>query len=249
MPIDLSFHKKCPDLHYLITHSFADTLSLPTPPILSRYWRKNPLAPYLALHGTKAPCDLLAFTRPDDPPGAVECLKGICEAVYVVPIRRSRLRDAQSLAASLLGGKSFVIERDFYPEMAQKVDQLMAAEAFDAVHADQLWMAQYAIRANSRRPGLRLVLDEHNACFQIFQRLAESERNPLKRLIYQREARVLHQFETWACLQFDWVVTVTQEDRAILSGMGSKASTKKWDDVFTTIPICVDTQEFQPVTL
>jgi hypothetical protein len=190
---------------------------------------------------------LLAFTRPDDPLGAVEHLKGIFEEVHTVPIQRSRLRDAESLIASLLGGKSFVIERDFYPEMVDKVDQLMAAEAFDAVHSDQLWMAQYAIRAKSRRAGVKLVLDEHNACYQIFQRLAESERNPLKRLIYQREARVLHRYETWACSQFDRVVTVTQEDRAILSGMGSKASTKKWDDVFTTIPICVDTQEFQPV--
>jgi glycosyltransferase involved in cell wall biosynthesis len=190
---------------------------------------------------------LLAFTRLDDPLVAVEHLQGICEDVQVVPIQRRRLRDIQSMATSLLGRKSFVIERDFFPEMVQKVDQLMAAEAFDAVHADQLWMAQYAIRAISQKAGVKLVLDEHNACFQIFQRLAESERNPLKRLIYNREARVLHQYETWACSQFDRVVTVTQEDRAILSGMGSKASTKKWDDVFTTIPICVDTQEVQPV--
>jgi glycosyltransferase involved in cell wall biosynthesis len=190
---------------------------------------------------------LLAFTRPDDPPMAVDHLKGICEEVQVVPIQRSCLRDVQSMATSLLGGKSFVIERDFFPKIAQKVDRLMAAKVFDAVHADQLWMAQYAIRARSRSAGVKLVLDEHNACYQVFQRLAQSETNPFKRWFYQREARALQSYEAWAVAQFNQVVTVTREDQAILQSMLADSSEKDHLVEFATIPICVDTQEIQPV--
>ncbi len=190
---------------------------------------------------------LLAFTRPDDPPEAEEHLRSFCTKVYTIPIQRSRSRDIQSQVASLLSGNSFVIQRDFFSEMAQKVDQLMTSETFNAVHADQLWMAQYAIRAKKCTPGVRLVLDEHNACYQIFQRLADGERNPLKRLFYEREWRAMQRYETQACAQFDQVVTVTREDQAILRGMLSKPVSGESQVNFSTIPICVDTQAVQPV--
>jgi polysaccharide biosynthesis protein PslH len=217
---------------------------LPFPPDTGAKVRSYFVLRYLAQNHR---ITLLAFTRPDDPPGAVEYLQSFCAEIYTIPIHRSRSRDVQSLVASSLSGKSFVIQRDFVPEMAQKVDQLTTAEAFDAVHADQLWMAQYAIRAKSRKPGLRLVLDEHNACYQIFQRLAEGERNPLKRLFYEHESRVLRRYEAGACTQFTQVVTVTREDQTILRGMLSELGIEEIHFNFATIPICVDTQEVQPV--
>ena len=39
-------------------------------------------------------------------------------------------------------------------------------------------MAQYALRAREKPQATSLVLDEHNACFQIVQRLAEGEAIP-----------------------------------------------------------------------
>ena len=65
---------------------------------------------------------LLAFSRPDDKPESIEHLKELCSAVYTLPMQRSRLRDARSLALSLLRGRSFVIHRDYVPEMAKKLD-------------------------------------------------------------------------------------------------------------------------------
>ena len=76
------------------------------------------------------------------------------------------------MAASLLTGSSFTIQRDSVYKMKQAVDMLLKAERFDVIHCDQLWMAQYAIRAKQIAPNVMLVLDEHNACFQIWQRLA-----------------------------------------------------------------------------
>jgi polysaccharide biosynthesis protein PslH len=187
---------------------------------------------------------LLAFIRPDDPQMAIEHLKEFCVDVHTVPIQRSRVKDVQSLAASFIRGKSFVIQRDFFPEMADKVKKLMESGRFDAVHADQLWMAQYAFIAKTVKADVRLILDEHNACFQIIQRLADSEKNSIKRFLFEREWQALQRYEAWVCSQFDRVVTVTNEDRKILSNL---IPAKKQDIKFCTIPICVNIKEVQPV--
>ena len=190
---------------------------------------------------------LVAFSRPDDPPDAVERLKGFCTAVHTVPMIRSRARDILSLIGSWLSGQSFIIRRDTVPQMNALVQREIASGGYDIIHADQLWMAQYGLLGAGS--GARLVLDEHNACFQIFQRLAQGEKNPLKRLVLEREWKALKRYEAQACACFDRLVTVTEEDRVILEelvqGAGGAAG---GSPVFATIPICVDTASILPVT-
>ncbi len=193
---------------------------------------------------------LAAFGRPDDRAGAVEHLEEFCRAVHTVPIRRGRLRDGATLLGSLARGRSFIIERDRVVEMERLVDGLLASGEFEAVHADQLWMAQYALRAK-RVGGKKIltVLDEHNACFQIVERLAAGEGNPFKRLVLQRERAALRAFEARALGQFDQLATVTEEDRWILEQLVEKEGGKRfiYGQDSHTIPICVDTQAVQMV--
>jgi glycosyltransferase involved in cell wall biosynthesis len=195
---------------------------------------------------------LLAFRRPEDGEEALEHLWGFCEAVHTVHLRRSKFRDAIVLAAAVLSGRSFIIQRDAAAEMERKVNEVIRIGEFDAVHADQLWMAQYALQAeglNREQPGerpIRLVLDEHNACFQIVERLAVGETNPLKKLILQREVKALRRYEAQAIRRFDFVTTVTEDDRATLQRLACKSGDGK--PSFHSIPICVDTGEVQPVT-
>jgi len=185
---------------------------------------------------------LVAFSRPDDPPGAVEHMQRICAAVLTVPMVRSRVRDVISLAGSWLSRESFIIRRDTVPEMTQLVKHEIAGGKYEIVQADQLWMAQYGLLGVSS--GALLVLDEHNACFRIFQRLAQGEKNPLKRIALEREWRALQRYEMRACSRFDRLVTVTEEDRSILEGLIQEPSLGveiAKSPTFSTIPICVDT--------
>lgn len=216
---------------------------LPYPPDSGAKVRSYHVLRYLA---QKHHVTLLAFARPDDPPDAIGHLQDICTDVQTVRIRRSKLRDILIAGASILSRKSFIIERDYINEMAQKVDQMLRDGDYDAVHADQLWMAQYALRAKSRQTDLKLILDEHNACFQIFQRLAKDETNLLKRIFLEWEWRRLRRFEAEACAQFDQIVTVTQEDQTTLCNLIRDNSSQQ-SDLFSTIPICVDTHDIQSV--
>lgn len=177
---------------------------------------------------------LLSFVRPSDTPEALDHLRTFCDDVYTVQMRRSRLRDVQYLAQSLAVNTPFLIARDAVPAMSARVQQLVRDGQFDAIHADQLWMAPYALLAKERASGPHrplLVLDQHNAVFQIPRRLAQSEKNALKRHVLELEARKLAQYEAEALRRFDHVVWVTREDRDALHD--SRATS-------TIIPICVD---------
>jgi glycosyltransferase involved in cell wall biosynthesis len=200
---------------------------------------------------------LVAFSRPEDTPEALDHLKGLGLTVHTVPMKRAKWRDGLALVTSLLSGQSFVIRRDWVQAMAALVQKELSQGSYDIIQADQLWMAQYGLLAeNLAKEGRTtkpwLVLDEHNACYQIPQRLAQGERNLLKRMVMEREWRALRSYEAQTCARYDHVVTVTEEDRVILEGMvrqvnGSMQEGGKPRTAFSTIPICVDTAAVQPV--
>lgn len=208
---------------------------------------------------------LVSFTRDDDSPEAVAHLRTICHAVHTVPIARSRLRDAWALLQSVVSGRPAVIARDRMPAMEALLASLLrdraldapasvapasaspayAAAAFDApayaaVHADQTAMAQYALFARSQQPGLRLVLDQHNALFQLVRRQADDERSAWRRGLWHAEARRLVRYETELCRQFDHVFSVTGLDRRTLLDLLPPAEAATAAGRFTAVPICVD---------
>lgn len=206
---------------------------------------------------------LLSFTRANDRPEFIEHLASFCANVHTVPIQRSRVKDVWHLARSLINGEPFLIARDWSPSMAAALRQVIESEGpFDAVHADQLWMAPYALLArqlcgadlqkgqaridkrqlasdSSQLTSPLFVLDQHNAVFQIPQRLAESETNLLKRALLRLEAAKLIRYEARTCAAFDRVVWVTEEDRAALTKVSDNWQLSIVNSQ-CTIPICID---------
>jgi glycosyltransferase involved in cell wall biosynthesis len=111
-------------------------------------------------------------------------------------------------------------------------------------------MAQYALLARNQAQAGRpvLILDEHNACFMIVQRLAKGERNFFVRVLLEYEWRALKRYEANACLQFDHVITVTHEDEQTLrQTMADVLIAGGNVPVYRSIPICVDTRSVKPV--
>lgn len=199
---------------------------------------------YLASAGHEV--TLVAFTRPEDRPENMEPVRRLCTAVHTTPMVRSRVRDAQHLLTSVINGRPFLIERDSVAAMRELV-QRVAQQDFDIIHADQLWMAQYALLAQEaaarvgQRP--RLVLDQHNAMYLIPQRMQAQAGNPLARLLLGREARQLARYEVQTCARFDRVVWVTAEDQAAVQAMGLNNGRPRQQ----VIPICVDGESRRPV--
>lgn len=182
---------------------------------------------------------LVSFVRATDTPAAVEHLAAYCSAVHTVPIVRSSSRNVRFLAESLVTNQPFIITRDRSDAMRSLLAQLMHGPVtFDAVHADQLWMAPYVEYAHSlaQRKPLR-VLDQHNAVFMIFRRLAQGERNGIKRQIMRLESHKLARYEAELCARLDRVAWVTREDYEAVAAAAASGQPVVNSGI---IPICID---------
>ena len=183
---------------------------------------------------------LVSFVRGSDTPAACAHLQTVCERVLTVPMPRSWRREAAALGSSLLHGTPLLIARDHVPAMHAALETLVDGTCFDAIHADQLWMAPYALAAQERaaRRGCRpmTLLDQHNAVFLVPLRMAEAARSPWRRAMLRREAGLMARYEARICLAFDRVVTVTEQDQAALMSLYPARRPAPP----TVIPICVE---------
>jgi glycosyltransferase involved in cell wall biosynthesis len=184
---------------------------------------------------------LVTFSRAEDRPEFVEHLRSFCAAVHTVPMVRSRLHDAAALPTAVLRREPVVIARDRVPPMYALLRRLLNEGPFDAVHADQtsmvqyaLWCADYVKRRYDQRP-LR-VLDAHNALYLVVKRMAQHTKKPAWRQFLTWEAQRLEHYERTTYGHFDRVIFVTGEDRARLQL-----------DNAVVIPICADPAATAPV--
>jgi glycosyltransferase involved in cell wall biosynthesis len=184
---------------------------------------------------------LISLVRQSDDPEAVAHLESFCSGVITVPIARSRWRDGLAFSRSLIEDEPFLITRDRVPLLYQAITDVVQRFECQVVHADQLWMAPYALaaRLTARRTGrqLRLVLDQHNAVYLVPRRMAESAGNLLARWSLAAEAHRMARFEARVCRAFDRVVTVTAEDGRALQALYPNGNRP---GPFPVIPICVE---------
>jgi glycosyltransferase involved in cell wall biosynthesis len=176
---------------------------------------------------------LVSFVRTPAEAASARALQPYCTGVTTVPLRRSRWRDVAYLARSLASGRPFLIERDDARAMRIAVYRLVRKQTFDAVHADQLSMGQFAVDL----PVPLRVLDEHNAVWTIVRRAAADEGRGPRRWLIELEWRKLRAYEGALCRRFDRVTVVSDQDRAALA-QAAKAPFNS-----TVIPIAVDTRE------
>jgi polysaccharide biosynthesis protein PslH len=199
---------------------------------------------YVLRHlATQHAVTLVSFVRDSDSSTALRHLREVCAQVITCPMPRSRVRDGAAVLRSAVRGEPVLIARDWLPAMAEVLAQLLATTRFDVVHADQLWMAPYALAARTiaQRWGYtpRLVLDQHNAVYLISRRMATAARSGLRRLGWKREAQLMADYEARTCLAFDQVVTVSEPDRRALQALYPAPPRAAFTKV---IPICVDAQ-------
>ncbi len=163
-------------------------------------------------------------------------LRPLCEVVATVPMKRSRMSDARFLLESLIVGDSFLLRRDERAAMHTMVQTLLREHEIDAIHVDQLNMMRFVPRDWA---GI-VILDEHNAVWQVVERLWRGTRNPLKRWLLKREVRLLKKLEGAACRQATIVLAVSAQDRQALRVVADDARIE-------VVPITLDVAHFAPI--
>jgi len=192
---------------------------------------------------------LASFVRPEEEQ-FVPVVEKTCSHVYSIPIRRSRIADIGYWLRSIIKGRPFLVERDDIKEMRALVNQIIAIEQIDVIHADQITMAQFAIppKNSKSQPWPTTIFDAHNAVWTIVNRLRENAPWFLKPVL-SLETHRIQQFEGEIVQSFDHTLTVTKEDQQALVQIIQSAEDKQLvENHISVIPIAVDTQQLQPAT-
>src|SRR5439155_17493497 len=98
------------------------------------------------------------------------------------------------------------------PELSQTVHD------YASRHSVDLWHCEWTPYAQTMRalPGVRWLVMAHNVESLIWQRLAETERNPLKRWYISRQRAKFDRFERWAYTTATRAVAVSAEDARLM---------------------------------
>ena len=168
---------------------------------------------------------------------SAEKLREICSRVETISLERSKWLDARFLLESLVAGDSFLMRRDDRAAMRTIVRQLLHEEHIDVLHIDQLNMMRFVPPDWARA----VILDEHNAVWQVVERLRQGAKNPLARWFLGREVRVIRKLESRACQRAQCVLAVSEHDRQALREVAG-------DSVpIELVPITVDVESLEPV--
>lgn len=229
------------------------TQVLPYPPDAGPKFKTWQVIRYLVDHGHQV--TLISMVRADELPYCPVVRQQVA-AFYPIPIRRSRIKDGYYLLRSFASGQPFLIERDDQRAIRLLIDRLVAEQPFDAIHADQLTMTQFALpyangKSSNEGCGRQnhplLLFDAHNATWKILERFA-LESGGLKRLFFKLEADRIRRYEAGIVAQFDRILSVSALDRSALleaacqDGQPPDGMAEK----FEVIPITVDTREIRP---
>lgn len=140
--------------------------------------------------------------------------------------------------ANLLSSKAFHVSRFLIPAFTQKLITLLEENEFDIVQIEGLPMAVYLpiIRKHSKT---KVSLRAHNAEFQIWERTLASENNPLKKRYLQLQINRLKKFEQSVVKSVDALVTITDNDFAILKDLGFSSK-------HLTLPCGISLDQYKP---
>ena len=134
------------------------------------------------------------------------------EAAVVQPthMRRSP-RHLPRLLRLRMQGLPYLIAKCDTPAMHALVARHLATGKYDVVYVGHLGMAAYQASARRLAPKARVVLEEHNVEWEIFERLAPTFRFAMRQAA-RLEARALRRYERRALRTVDAVIAISDAD-------------------------------------
>ena len=139
---------------------------------------------------------------------------------------------------NLFTKQSYNAIRFYNRNFEQFLVNLLNSETFDIIQVEGTFVAMYydVLRKNSKAS---IILRQHNVEYQIWERLAINESNPIKKWYLKLLSKRLYNFEKEFVNKFDAVVPVTPDDGELFKKMGCIKP------IFVS-PAGIDTNYWQP---
>lgn len=144
---------------------------------------------------------------------------------------------------NLFTGKSYHIQRFISKAFRNELTQTLKSERFDIVQLETLFMAPY-LDTIRRYSDAKVFLRAHNIEHLIWQRVAETTSNPLKRRYVRHLAHTLRRYELGVLTKFDGIIAITPTDAAFLRS--AIPDDRQQTVPVTDIPFGIDLRDFPP---
>jgi glycosyltransferase involved in cell wall biosynthesis len=118
-------------------------------------------------------------------------------------------------------------------EMQRVIDRLCAEKSFDIVQLESTLLALFEFP-----PEARIVIDEHNVDYEVYARMHETERSPLRRAFYRSQERRFERFEQRGWQEVAAVVATSEREAEIMRRHAP-------DTRVTAVPNGVDVEYFR----
>ncbi|MBQ6069638.1 MAG: glycosyltransferase [Bacteroidales bacterium] len=122
---------------------------------------------------------------------------------------------------AVLCGESYHVKRFISKAFATRLMQVLEEECFDVVHVESVFLTPY-VPIIRRHSDAKVVLRAHNVEHTIWQRVAQSERNPFKKWYLKHLSLTLAAYEREHLNDYDAVVSITNNDAQKMREMGCR---------------------------
>ena len=129
----------------------------------------------------------------------------------------------------------YAVSKFTHPKVAKALAMKLSGNYFDVAVCDFL-SASLNFPQTLRTP---TVLFQHNVESSLWERLAATESNPIKKLAFKIESGKMTSYERAALHRFHHVIAVSEHDREQMMAMDSSCE-------ITVVPTGVDTRKFVP---
>ncbi len=119
---------------------------------------------------------------------------------------------------NLFTTRSYHVERFKSKEFEQKLISVLKNTDFDIIQIELLYMSPY-IETIRKYSNARVILRAHNIEHLIWMRLAETGKNPLRKLYLNHLAKTLKNYEYHILDHYDGVVPITRKDAEFFSSL------------------------------
>lgn len=210
---------------------------LPYPPLSGSRIRDFNLIKHLARDHTILLLSLLEFANE---PAMVSALSPYCSLVDLVPTRRrSKWEHLPRAWHALIRGEPLETAAYYYPEMWQRIGNVVEQWKVDIVQIQQSFLAPY-VEAVPSTSGCKRVLAFENLGFLQYRRMGRLATNWETRLRHLSNAAIMRRWEPRYAERFDHCVMVSPIEARLLQAANPRLQVSVVDNG-------VDSQAYQPL--
>lgn len=157
------------------------------------------------------------------------------EVIYTAA-PESTVRQSLDYLLHLPAAAPYAVTKFTHPQVRQSVSRSLQERRYDVAVCDFL-----SASLNFPQSGaVPAVLFQHNVESSLWQRMAEGETNPVRKLSYRIEAGKMARYECQALANFAHVIAVSEHDREQMLAMDRNCA-------ISVVPTGVDTSRYQRV--